>query len=182
MILFLPPAPHTGAFFDTVRQSLQGVDTKAVTYPGYGDEPKTAASISAYAAHSLQNKDAILVGFHTGCLVALEMAKQSSQLGRLILVDVPYFDEQTKREYASGLDPENSAHDAFRAAFSYDLDTVLKTTQHEVICIATDSSLYEPTVKASTLIPDCRLIKRRDIGKPAFENAAMADLIRVLAT
>lgn len=182
MILFLPPAPHTGAFFDTVRASLAGLKTSAGTYPGYGDVPSLGTgvppSIGAYA-ESLQPKDDIdIAAFHTGCLVAMEMALQSSKVGRLLLIDIPYFDEATKTRHRSGLDPDNPEHDAFRAAFDYDAAAAFEALSQPVTCVATDSSLFEPTIKAAQLIENAALIERRDITKPAFEGEAMAALIR----
>jgi len=183
MILFLPPAPHTGAFFDDIRSALSNMETEAATYPGYGDVPAGVVSIEAYAASLLpQDGNTILVGFHTGCLVAIEMALQANNIGPLILVDVPYFDEETKTKYATGLDADNPEQDAFRAAFAYDVQSVLKCLSHDVTCVATESNLFEPTVKAAGEIKNSLLMERRDIVKPAFESAAMAELIRMLAT
>jgi len=183
MILFLPPAPHTGVFFDGVRSALSDLETKAATYPGYGDVPDGIVSIEAYATSLLtQTANATLVGFHTGCLVAIEIALQSPNIGPLILVDIPHFDETTKTKYAAGLDADNPEHDAFRAAFAYDVNSALNRLSHKVTCVATESSLFEPTLRAAGEIKNSRLMERRDIVKPAFENAAMAELIRKLAS
>lgn len=179
MILFLPPAPHTGAFFDTVRRHLSGYATEAATYPGYGGVPATAPTIEAYAASLLpQPLGTALVGFHTGCLVALEMALRAPSLGRIVLVDVPLFTAAQRADYASGLDPDDPAQDAFRAAFAYDLDRALATLDHPATLVATDSSLFEPTRRAASIIRDCELVEARHIGKPAFEGEAMAELLR----
>lgn len=65
-IVFLPPAPHTGAFFDTIRSTLCEVGTLALTYPGYGDQaPIAKSSIRDYAEALVQEipKSAVLVGF-----------------------------------------------------------------------------------------------------------------------
>jgi len=183
MILFLPPAPHTGTFFDGVRGTLSNLETEAATYPGYGDVPPGTVSIEAYAASILSQFTAkTIVGFHTGCLVAIEMALQTPSIGPLILVDIPYFDDITKEKYAAGLDPDNAEQDAFRAAFAYDAHNALKRLFHKVTCVATESSLFEPTVKAAGEIKNSGLIERRDIVKPAFESSEMADLIHKLAT
>lgn len=183
MILFLPPAPHTGAFFDGVRSVLSDFETEASTYPGYGDVPAGEVSIEAYAASLLPRfSDVTLIGFHTGCLVAIEMALQAPGIGPLILVDIPYFDEATKTKYAAGLDVSNSEQDAFRAAFAYDLGSSMERLSHKVTCVATESSLFEPTVKAAREIKNSQLLKCRDISKPAFESAGMADLIRKLVS
>ena len=179
MILFLPPAPHTGAFFDTVRKGLSGIETQAATYPGYGDRPSAEVSIKAYAESLLPvNKDIVLAGFHTGCLVALEMAHQQNDIENLILVDIPYFDETAKTEYARGLNPDDPAHNAFQAAFTYDLDTALGRCQQKVTVIATRSPLFEPTSRAARILAQSVFIAREDIEKPAFESEALVALFR----
>lgn len=180
MILFLPPAPYTGAFFDTVRGTLTDIETKAATYPGYGDVPKTRASIEAYAESLLPQDGTFLVGFHTGCLVALEMALQSTDIGGLVLIDIPYLDAAAKAKYGAELDADNPDDDAFRAAFAYDLDAALTRVTQGATCIATDSFLFDLTREAAGKIKNSKFIGRRDISKPAFENEAMAQLIRDL--
>ena len=179
MILFLPPAPHTGAFFDTVRGRLSDLATEAATYPGYGGVPATAPTIEAYAASLLpQPLGTALVGFHTGCLVALEMALREPSLGQIVLVDVPLLTAARRAEYAGRLDPDDPAQDAFRAAFAHDTDRALATLDHPATLVATDSSLFEPTRRAASIVRDCGLVEARHISKPAFESAAMAELLR----
>ena len=177
-VLFLPPAPHTGAFFDAVRGRLDML-SEAATYPGYGDIPPTSPTIAAYAESLLpQPLGTRLVGFHTGCLVALEMALQDSSLGELILIDIPFFTPTQRTEYAAGLDPNDPTRHAFRAAFAYDIDSALASVAHPATCVATDSALFEPTRRAASIIKGCRLIEARHITKPAFEGESMADLLR----
>jgi len=178
MMLFLPPAPHTGAFFDEFRAGFTGLETCAGTYPGYGAVPASAATIEGYAASLLPQDGTNIIGFHTGCLVAMEMALQSPKVGKLLLIDIPYFDAATKAKHEAGLDPDNPKHDAFRAAFAYDADAALANLSHDVTCVATDSSLFDPTVKAAGRIKNAHLIERRDIIKPAFEGGEMAAFIR----
>lgn len=179
MMLFLPPAPHSGEFFDSIRAALSDLDTKAATYPGYGDRPKTEVSIEAYATSLLPQTDGTtLVGFHTGCLVAIDMALQANNLGSLILIDIPFFDEAARKKHAAGLDPDNDKHDAFRAAFDYDTEQALSRLSHSVICVATQSSLYAATEMAAAKIDGSQFIPRSDITKPAFENEGMAKLLR----
>ena len=179
MILFLPPAPHTGLFFDSFRDRLSDLETEAVTYPGYGDKPRSEVSIDAYAQSLLPVcKATTLVGFHTGCLIALEMAHRQKDIGKLILVDIPYFDETTKAKHVAGLDPDNPAHDAFRAVFAYDVGTALTRCRHKTTIIATKSPLFEPTVRAAKLCKPAALLVREDIEKPVFENEATTTLLR----
>lgn len=110
----------------------------------------------------------------------MEMALQAPDIGPLILVDIPYFDEDTKTKYAAGLDVDDPGQDAFRAAFAYDLGSAMERLSHKVICVAIESSLFEPTVKAAQKIVNSHLIERRDIVTPAFESFAIAELIRTL--
>lgn len=179
MILFLPPAPHTGAFFDTIRARLSKFETEAATYPGYGRQPPISElSIQGYAQSLLLTAShSHLVGFHTGCLVALEMARRDRSVSALTLIDVPYFDETTRAKHRSGLDDENPMHAAFFAAFNYDLDRALRACTHTANVIATHSSLLEPTREAAQTLNHSNYIERLDISKPAFEQTAMAELL-----
>lgn len=176
MILFLPPAPHTGKFFEYIRRELSELETEAATYPGYGaSSPIAEPSIKNYASALLpQPSGTRLIGFHTGCLVALEMAYQQSSIGSLILIDIPFFDDAAKTKHRSNLDAANPAHAAFFAAFNYDLETALKRCSHDVSVIATGSSLFDLTLKASSLLSSKKIIRAQDITKPAFEHASMA--------
>lgn len=179
--LFLPPAPHSRDFFDRTRAALADIPTEAATYPGYGDRPRGEVSITAYAKSLLsKNTPDVLVGFHTGCLVALEMALQSQDALHLILIDVPFFDAETKAGHAKKLDPNDPKMDAFRAAFRFDAKAALSATTARSTAIATNSSLFEPTKKASGLITDCVFLERRDIEKPAMDHPEMAVLLRQL--
>lgn len=179
MILFLPPAPHTGAFFDTIRARLSEFETEAATYPGYGRQsPISEPSIQGYAQSLLPAvPNSHLVGFHTGCLVALEMAQRDENIDALTLIDVPYFDEVTKARHRSELDAENPTHSAFFAAFNYDLDRALRVCTHAANVIATRSSLLEPTREAAQTLKHSNYVERLDISKPAFEQTAMAELL-----
>lgn len=182
MILFLPPAPHTGAFYDSIRDELSEMQTTAVTYPGYGNvAPVKTSSIEAYAKSILpQRAGTQIIGFHTGCLVALEMAHIQPDLGHLVLIDIPYFDEATKNKHRENLDPDNKAHAAFFAAFDYDLERALSNCTQRVTVVATQSSLYEATLAASAKLAKVDLIKRHDITKPVFENPLMAKLVKAV--
>ena len=78
-------------------------DVLAPDYPGYGGSTAldTAPAIADFAASMLAGLDAMnpdepvdVLGFHTGCLVAVEMALAAPErCGRLVLCDIPYFDE-----------------------------------------------------------------------------------------
>lgn len=107
-LVCLHPAPHSGAWFETLAAELAGRrPIIAPDYPGYGgsDEPADGASIKAYARATggllddlgLGFGDVDLLGFHTGCLVAVEMARLvPDHTRRLVLIDVPFFTEDQR--------------------------------------------------------------------------------------
>jgi len=104
-LILLPPAPHTGAYFDTIAQYLTGFEIMSVDYPGYGGSDRIETpSIRGYAAalSPYVPENAILVGFHTGNLVAAEIARRLS-VKTIIMIDVPFFDAETRQSYASKL-------------------------------------------------------------------------------
>ena len=107
-LVCLHPAPSSGLYFTTAMPLLNnGRRVIAPDYPGYGgsDALTDAASIAVYAKAMLQAIDADepvdLLGFHTGCLVAVEMALQApSSIRRLVLCDIPYFTGETRQRLA----------------------------------------------------------------------------------
>lgn len=102
-LLCLHPAPSSGLYFTTVMPLLNGGRRViAPDYPGYGgsDAPDDPPSISDYAKAMLELLDDVgvddpvdILGFHTGCLVGAEMAIDTRErVRRLVLCDVPYYD------------------------------------------------------------------------------------------
>lgn len=103
-LLCLHPAPYSGLYFTTAMPYLNaGRDVLAPDYPGYGGSTALTAApaIADFAAAMHACLDGMklegpvdILGFHTGCLVAAEMALTAPErCGRLVLCDVPYFDE-----------------------------------------------------------------------------------------
>ncbi len=101
-LVCLHPAPMSGLYFATVMPLLNADrDVVAPDYPGYGgsDPQYEPPDIADYAHAMLEAIDALgigrpvdVLGFHTGCLVAVEMAHLGpTSLRRLVLCDVPYF-------------------------------------------------------------------------------------------
>lgn len=104
----LHPSPFSGLAYTGVMPHL--AKTRRVIapdYPGYGgsDPFKLTPSVEDYAkamasvikAHS-DGKSVDVLGFHTGCLVAVQCAlDHPSLVRRLVLIDVPAFDEETSR-------------------------------------------------------------------------------------
>jgi len=78
----------------------------AVDYPGYGgsDRLEIFSSIQAYAQSLapifLDYPQVDLLGFHTGTLIALELTRQNPEnIDKIIMIDVPFFDRQTRKNY-----------------------------------------------------------------------------------
>ena len=104
LLICLHPAPSSGLYFSTLMPLLAaaGRGVAAPDYPGYGgsDPPPAPATIADYAAAAGAVADALspeapvdLMGFHSGCLVAVEAAlAQPARVRRLVLIDAPYFE------------------------------------------------------------------------------------------
>ena len=96
-LLCLHPIPYSGAYFSTLMPLITHRDVLAPDFPHYGasDGPGRVCSVAEYAAaldSGLQPFSAVdVLGFHTGCLVAAELALRNSNIRRMILIDVPFF-------------------------------------------------------------------------------------------
>lgn len=108
-IICLPPAPHTGLYFDTFAQVCKH-HIVAVDYPGYGgsDPLGEMPTIEAYAKSLscvLGTHDKVhLLGFHTGNLVALELVyAHDPKIERVILIDIPFYDPETRRNFDASI-------------------------------------------------------------------------------
>jgi pimeloyl-ACP methyl ester carboxylesterase len=109
-LICLHPAPFSGLAFASIMPFL-AKDRRvfAPDFPGHGgsDAYKADPSIADYAAAISALVDAIsaggpvdLMGFHTGCLVAVETALLfPEKVRRLALVDVPAYDATQRAEY-----------------------------------------------------------------------------------
>ena len=97
-IVCLPPVPYGGRFFDSFAQAYDGPVWSA-DLPGYGFsdalvEPPTVVGYTDAMTPLLNapSQPVWLVGFHSGALVAMEMAnRHPEQVSGLVLVDVPVF-------------------------------------------------------------------------------------------
>lgn len=109
----LHPAPYSGLAYSTIMPQLaQGRRVIAPDYPGAGgsDPFRHDASVSDYASAMAQligdlsdGQPVELLGFHTGCLVAAEISIATPQLARrLVLIDVPAFDADTRAKQMAG--------------------------------------------------------------------------------
>ncbi len=104
------PAPFSSIAYANILPHLaQNRRVIAPDYPGQGgsDGDKTRPSVEDYAASMLaviddlsEQSDVQVTGFHSGCLVAVEVALQrASVVKQLVLVDVPAFDPDTRAKY-----------------------------------------------------------------------------------
>ncbi len=106
----LHPAPFSGLAFTIIMPHLaQDRRVFAPDYPGHGgsdafkEEPtieEYAAAIAAVVDEQSDSGPVDLMGFHTGNLVATEMALTApGKIRRLALIDVPAFDTETSAKY-----------------------------------------------------------------------------------
>lgn len=106
-LICLPPAPHSGLYFSNFQEALGDQHSLTVDYPGYGGSDLQDGQTIEFYAESLLDlikslETVHLLGFHSGCLVALELARLAPQLlDKIILIDVPYFDAATRQKYAA---------------------------------------------------------------------------------
>lgn len=137
-LLCLHPSPFSGAYFTTVMPRLnQGRAIIAPDYPGYGGSTPTddLPSIDDYANAMLDLLDdmnvahADIVGFHTGCLVGVEMAlRDSARVNRLVLIDVPYFAGDERAEvYERAAEPRTFDADPGGLLAEWDGNVTRKT-------------------------------------------------------
>jgi pimeloyl-ACP methyl ester carboxylesterase len=104
-LVCLHPAPYSGLYFTTLMPLLERACI-APDYPGYGGStpPDFEPQIADYAETMLETLDALdivgrvdILGFHSGCLVGAEMALRTpDRVGKLILCNVPFFDQATQ--------------------------------------------------------------------------------------
>ena len=184
-LLCLHPAPFDGSYFEPLAAELGDFLVLAPDYPGYGLSPPLPErpSIADYAdavATVLPDRPAAALGFHTGCLVATELALRYSQhINHLVLIDVPYFvGEEQQQRYADNVTDDRDT-DGFYAAFSYDCAR-LTTLTTPALVIATGGNLRAATAAAADIIPGACFENRPAISRPAMTNGAkeFAALIR----
>jgi pimeloyl-ACP methyl ester carboxylesterase len=178
-LVLLHPMPHDGLFFGAIAPLLgSGRTVIAPDYPGYGgsDPLDGTPTIGIYAEAmmtALRSREGglpvDLFGFHTGCLVAVEMSlRYGADVRRLVQVDVPYFDPEKRKELMAS----DFAVGGFIAAFSYPGEKHYPLLRHDSLVIATSSSLLEPSLAAAAVIPGGSLQKMTDVHEPALENGA----------
>lgn len=106
-LICLHPAPSSGLYFESVLPLLNASRTVfAPDYPGYGGSYalQEAPTIADYANSILQVIDGLkldgpvdILGFHTGCLVAVELGLIApGRIRKTVLCDVPYFTKDVR--------------------------------------------------------------------------------------
>jgi len=183
-LICLHPTPFDGSYFAEFAQRFDGKrDVWAPDYPGYGrsDPPAQAASIDDYARALLSapegplagepEKPPHLLGFHTGCLVACEIALQApDRIGDLILIDVPYFTgAEQLQKYRENFDGSAKSQ-GFGATFSYPCADKLLQVRNRVLVIASGSSLSEPSHETAGVIPNAQLKDLPQVSRPVFKT------------
>ena len=186
-LICLPPAPHTGAFFGNFMPLIASQrSVRAYDYPGYGGSDRLTGnpSIKAYAKHitdHLDNAQKIsLLGFHTGNLVAVEIAKLAPELiSDLILIDVPYFDEPTREKYAASL-PPNAIPDDVQAGFEKSVtgrhSSVPDTRAYELWVEGLRSGPFRADAFRAAFAYDCE-VEFSNIKPPATVIATQSSLL-----
>ncbi len=192
-LICLHPAPFDGNYFADFAQCFNGQhNIWAPDYPGYGrsDSSPQAPSIDDYARALLHASDEQLpgepdhplhlLGFHTGCLVACEMALQAPErVGGLILIDVPYFTGREQQEkYRENYDGSPQSQ-GFGATFSYPCAEKLPQVETRTLMIASGSTLNGPTHQAANALANVQLENLPEIGRPVFKTGGkqIADLV-----
>lgn len=104
------PAPFSSiAYANLLPHLAKRRRVIAPDYPGQGgsDGGSATPSIESYAASMLAviqdlsgDRPVSVLGFHSGCLVAAEIKLRAArQIDRVILIDVPAFDPDTRAKY-----------------------------------------------------------------------------------
>jgi pimeloyl-ACP methyl ester carboxylesterase len=191
VLVCLHPLPHDGSFFDTAAPLMaQRRPVLCPDYPAFGDSPPLndiwtlegwADALGKGLATLPTGTPVDLLGFHTGCLVAVEMAlRDPRRFGRLVLVDAPYFDPEQRRDLGEKTATAPRYHGkplaihGFRTAFAYDPMPRFRRLKHETLVVGTDSSLHGPSEAAARAAPGARFLSRPDLRAPVFDSGAEA--------
>jgi pimeloyl-ACP methyl ester carboxylesterase len=133
-LICLHPCPYSGAYFQTLAGYLDsGRDVYAPDYPGYGGSDPLSATPAigdyaravgaAIAACAEPGQQVDFLGFHTGCLVAADLAIAYPDLvTRVIMIDVPYYSAQDQAErYPVAAKPPayDAEFESLRAAWEF---------------------------------------------------------------
>ena len=112
-LLLLHPMPYSSLYFTTLMPLINRRPIIAIDYPGCGgsDALDRSPTIENYAKAALDVLASVgidgpcdFLGFHTGCLVAAEIAVAAAdKVHQAILVDIPFFDAEKSRKFSQSL-------------------------------------------------------------------------------
>ena len=137
-VICLPPVPYGGRFFDSFAVAYRGPVWSA-DLPGYGfsDPLADAPTVPGYTEAMTPLLESVgqpvwLTGFHSGALVAMEMANQFPQhVSGLVLVDIPVFSGPEMADLRESLtnppnylDQDDPLNSLFRSMVADRLDKV----------------------------------------------------------
>ncbi len=134
-IYCLHPTPYSGLAFSNIAKHLSvNWCVIALDYPGYGGSTSLGKTprildfveaVSAVKNHLSPNVKVSLIGFHTGCLVAMEYSiLQYDDVSNICLIDIPAFDAATRQKELQSLPHPYEIPTSitqFEKAWSFDL-------------------------------------------------------------
>jgi len=107
-VLLLHPSPYSGAYYaDLMRILSRDRQAIAIDTPGFGASaaPPAPVELPDYAAAMAQALEALdlpktgvdVLGFHTGAMIAVELALQRpDQVRRLVLAGLPFYGSEAR--------------------------------------------------------------------------------------
>ena len=120
-LVCLHPTPFSSRFYAEFQHALIGVETLALDTPGFGEsDPVATVTIEALAQRLAEALAGVpgqvdVLGFHTGCLLGLEIASVAAErVRRLVLIDAPVLDPTGRK---AALERTLAAYEVRRARF-----------------------------------------------------------------
>ncbi len=107
-VVMLHPSPYSGAYYaDLMGVLSQDRQTIAIDTPGFGASaaPPAPVELEDYARAMAQALEALdlpatgvdVLGFHTGAMIAVELAlRRPDQVRRLVLAGLPFYDAEAR--------------------------------------------------------------------------------------
>ena len=154
-LLCLHPSPYSGLFFKTVMPLMnQHRRVLAPDYPGYGnsyelDQPPTVSDLAQAVADAYSEETEYdVLGFHTGCLVGVDMAVTNPErVKNLIIVDVPYYTGQAQEKMLQASTQPMELKDLSSLQKNWDFNVTSRT---DFMAMDRCFELFLTHVKAST--------------------------------
>lgn len=130
-LLLLHETPRSsGVFLDVIPMYAENFRVIAMDTPGYGDsdDPPSDPGIEGFARYAIEVLDALgvekasLLGRHTGCSIAVEIAATyPDRVTKLVLDGCPDYDPETRKERLAGVHARTFTTDGsqFTEAWEY---------------------------------------------------------------